>query len=110
MLLALLLLLTMLALEPSAAHRGERLYVIPEITEEMLSGLDLRDGSIHDWEDLVGEPVLTLIDFVNAPLPPTFEARQLDLSRSGLPHLAGLERKDQPHIRRGHHERRCLCQ
>ena len=80
MLLALLLLLTMLALEPSAAHRGERLYVIPEITEEMLSGLDLHDGFIHDWEDLVGEPVLTLIDFVIPPPPPAFEARQLDPS------------------------------
>ena len=75
-----LLLLTVFAQEPSEAHQGERLYVIPEITEEMLSGLDLHDGSIHDWEDLIGEPVLSLIDFVNAPLPPTFEARQLDPS------------------------------
>ena len=42
MLLAtMLLLVTALAREPSDAHRGERLYVIPEITGEMLSDLDL---------------------------------------------------------------------
>ena len=80
LLAAVLLLVTALGGEPSAAHQGERLYVIPEITEEMLSGLDLHDGFIHDWEDLVGEPVLTLIDFVIPPPPPAFEARQLDPS------------------------------
>ena len=73
-------LLTLLPREPSEAHQGERLYVIPEITDEMLSDLDLHDGSIHDWEDLIEEPALTLIDFVIVPNPPSFEARQLDPS------------------------------
>ena len=75
LLAAVLLLVTALAREPSGAHQGERLYVIPEITEEMLNGLDLHDGFIHDWEDLIGEPVLSLIDFVPGPRS---EVQQLD--------------------------------
>ena len=80
LLAAVLLLVTVIARAPCEAHQGERLYAIPEITEEMLSDLDLHDGSIHDWEDLIEEPALTLIDFVRRPSPPTFEAQQLDPS------------------------------
>ena len=74
---AVLLLVTGLGQRPSASHQGERLYVIPEITEEMVTGIDLHDASINDWEDLLGEPSLTLLDFVPHPRS---EIQQLDLA------------------------------
>ena len=51
---------------PSAqagAHSGDRVYPIPELTDEMLAQIRLDDGSIDEWYDLVGEPTLTLLDF-----------------------------------------------
>ena len=52
LLAAVLLLLTVLAREPSDAHRGKRLYVIPEITEEMLRMLwnDPGESQISELE------------------------------------------------------------
>ena len=45
------------------AHVGDVVYPFTEITDEMLEELDLTDGWVEDWEDLVGEPTLTLLDF-----------------------------------------------
>ena len=46
-----------------AAHEGERVYPILEITEDMLAQIDLRDGTTDEWPDLLGAPTLKTIDF-----------------------------------------------
>ena len=45
------------------AHTGDRVYPIVELTDEMLAQIDLKDVSVQDWIDLLGEPVLTALDF-----------------------------------------------
>ena len=47
----------------AAAHSGDRVYSILEITDDMLSQIDLRDGTTDEWPDLLGEPTLKTIDF-----------------------------------------------
>ena len=47
----------------AGAHSGERLYPIPELTDEMLERVQLDDGSVEEWYDLVGEPAMSLVDF-----------------------------------------------
>ena len=47
----------------AGAHSGERLYPIPELTDEMLARIQLDDGSVEEWYDLVGEPTMSLVDF-----------------------------------------------
>ena len=46
-----------------AAHEGERVYPILEITNDMLAQIDLRDGTTDEWPQLLGEPTLKTIDF-----------------------------------------------
>ena len=45
------------------AHVGDVVYPFTEITDDMLEVLDFTDGSIEDWETVMGEPTLTLLDF-----------------------------------------------
>ena len=45
------------------AHVGDVVYPFTEITDEMLEMMDLTDGSVEDWEIVLGEPTLTLLDF-----------------------------------------------
>ncbi len=45
------------------AHVRDVVYPFTEITDDMLEMMDLTDGSIEDWEIVVGEPTLTLLDF-----------------------------------------------
>ena len=45
------------------AHTGDRVYPIVELTDEMLAQIDLKDVSVQDWIDVLGEPVLTALDF-----------------------------------------------
>ena len=47
----------------ASAHSGDRLYPIPEITDEMLERIQLDDGSADEWYDLAGEPTMSLVDF-----------------------------------------------
>ena len=47
----------------TGAHSGDRVYPIYELTDEMLAKIDLRDGSVQEWADLLGEPSMTLLDF-----------------------------------------------
>ena len=46
-----------------AAHEGDRVYSILEITDDMLSQIDLRDGTTDELPQLLGEPTLKTIDF-----------------------------------------------
>ena len=45
------------------AHVGDRVYPILEVTDEMLAEIQLHDGSVEEWYELIGEPTLTLLDF-----------------------------------------------
>ena len=52
-----------MASRPCQAHFGDVVYPIPEITDEMLQEIDLFDGLIEEWTELLGEPILTPLDF-----------------------------------------------
>ena len=58
-------LLTAVSLE---AQFQDRLYPFIELTDEMRARIDLKDGSVEDWLDVLGEPTLTPLDFVPSPL------------------------------------------
>ena len=54
----------LLSLAMSAdAHVGDRVYPIAYLSDEMLERIDLEDGLVDEWYDLVGEPTMTLLDF-----------------------------------------------
>ena len=38
----------------ATAHEGDRVVPIPEITDDMLAPIDLRDGTTDEWPDLLG--------------------------------------------------------
>ena len=49
--------------DPAAAHNGDRVFPISYLSEETLALLDQDDGVVEDWEDVLGEPTLTPLDF-----------------------------------------------
>ena len=59
----------------AGAHVGDRLYPIVYLSDEMLAEIQLDDGSVDEWYELVGEPTLSLLDFkeeiANSPLDPS---------------------------------------
>ena len=67
-------LLTVLSLE---AQFPDRLYPFTELTDEMRGRIDLKDGSIEDWLEVLGEPTLTPLDFVTFP-PESYDPSSLD--------------------------------
>ena len=70
------ILLTAIALE---AQWPDRLYPIRELTDEMRARIDLRDGSVEDWEEILGEPTLTPLDFVTHPgFPSEYDPSSFD--------------------------------
>ena len=52
------------------AHVGDVVYPFTEITDEMLEMMDLTDGSIEDWETVMGEPTLNLLGFTRLKYVP----------------------------------------
>ena len=48
---------------PARAQLGDRVIPIPEITEEAVARIDLQDGTVAEWRDILGEPALTITDF-----------------------------------------------
>ena len=60
---------------PSWAHLGDRVYPIPYLSDEMLEQIQLDDGLVDEWYELVGEPTLSLLDCTeelhNSPLDPS---------------------------------------
>ena len=59
-------LLTLLPLVPAPAahaHIGDEIYPFYELLDEDLHRIDLTDGSVEDWYDVLGEPSLTAADF-----------------------------------------------
>ena len=61
---AFLTLLPAIALD---AQWSDRLYPFRELTAEMRARIDLRDGSVADWSEVLGEPTLTPLDFALHP-------------------------------------------
>ena len=49
------------------AQFQDRLYPFIELTDEMRDRIDLKDGSVDDWLEVLGEPTLTPLDL--APYP-----------------------------------------
>ena len=50
----------------AGAHIGSRVFPIPELTDEMLAGIDF-DGYVYEeWFDQIGEPALTSVDFLSS--------------------------------------------
>ena len=45
------------------AQFQDRLYPFVELTDEMRDRIDLKDGSVDDWLEVIGEPTLTPLDF-----------------------------------------------
>ena len=66
-------LLTAIALD---AQGQDRLYPITELTDKMRAQIDLRDGSVEDWLEVLGEPTLTPLDLDPGPYDPSsFDCR-----------------------------------
>ncbi len=47
----------------AGAHIGDKIYPLFELTDEDVENLNLRDGEIADWEEVVGGPNLLPTDF-----------------------------------------------
>ena len=47
----------------AGAHVGDRVYPIAYLSDEMLERIDLEDGLVDEWYELVGQPAMTLLDF-----------------------------------------------
>ncbi len=53
------------------AQESERLYPFVELTDADLAQIDVTDGSVDEWVDLLGEPTLIPLDFqIHPDLPP----------------------------------------
>ena len=48
----------------SPAHIGDEIYPFYELLDKDLRRIDLTDGSVEDWLEVLGEPSLTATDFV----------------------------------------------
>ena len=53
----------------AGAHVGDRVYPVSYLSDEMLEQIDLRDGLVDEWQELVGEPAMTLLDFYSIADP-----------------------------------------
>ena len=63
-LVALLTLAPLLGIAPvTHAHVGDQIYPFFELLDEDLGRIDLTDGSVEDWLEVIGEPSLTAVDF-----------------------------------------------
>lgn len=66
-------------------HVGNVVYLIPELTDEEMAAVDVHDGSVEEWQDLMGPPTLTIRDFLHE----TWLPRSASTSASGSPGTAG---------------------
>ena len=48
--------------DPTPAHIGDRIFPVFELTDQDLAYIDVRDGSVGDWLEVVGEPTLTALE------------------------------------------------
>ena len=45
------------------AQPPDRIYPVMQLTDRDVAEIDVTDGSVEDWENIVGEPTLTPLDF-----------------------------------------------
>ena len=64
--------------EPAPAHKGDRVYPIFQLTDADVAALDLKDGYIDDWLDIVGEPTITALHFAEWSKASPFNPADLD--------------------------------
>lgn len=63
----------------STGHlQAQNVYPFIELTDRDLERIDLHDGSINDWLDTVGEPVLTGLDFIPHSFSVSYDPVDLD--------------------------------
>ncbi len=60
------------------AQESERLYPFVELTDADLAQIDVTDGSIDEWVDLLGEPTLTALDFQAASWGASYDPADMD--------------------------------
>ena len=60
------------------AQWQDRLYPFIELTDDMLAEIDLRDGSIDEWVEVLGEPTLTPLGFATPPSFPKYDPSSFD--------------------------------
>ncbi len=60
------------------AQESERLYPFVELTDADLAQIDVTDGSIDEWKDLLGEPTLTALDFQTRPGRAPYDPADMD--------------------------------
>ena len=53
--------------EFAGAYNGAAILGIPELSTEDLDRIDIHDGVVEDWIEVIGDPVLTALDFYTYP-------------------------------------------
>ena len=64
--------------DPGSSQVPDRVYPFTELSDEDVARLDLRDGTMFDWLDIVGEPSLTALDFLTNPQNSTYDPSSFD--------------------------------
>ena len=62
-----ILLFILIVASSVSAHIGDQIYFIPEITDDALGQLDVRDRNLDDWRAVISGPVLTAAALVPSP-------------------------------------------
>ncbi len=65
-------------LHGAEAQESERLYPFIELTDADLAQIDVTDGSVNEWVDLLGEPTLTALDFQTRPDLAPYDPADMD--------------------------------
>ena len=60
------------------AHFGDRVFPIYQLTDEDLARIDLRDGSVEEWFDIVGEATMVAFDFNFADQNSLYDPMDMD--------------------------------
>ena len=63
---------------PAPAHIGGRIFPIFELTDAHLAVIDLQDGLIDEWLDIVGDPTVTALHFAELPSSSPFDPADVD--------------------------------
>ena len=63
---------------PAPAHVGDQVYPIFQLTDADLAMIDLQDGLIDEWLDIVGDPTVTALHFAELPDSSPFNPADVD--------------------------------
>ena len=62
----------------AGAHVGDRVYPIAYLSDGMLERIDLEDGLVEEWQELIGEPTMTMLDFTEEQMGVKADPTDLD--------------------------------